>query len=234
MYAADLAYIHHAGFGDVARRAAPEIVAILRGHGIRSGRIVEAGCGSGIVARALTDAGYRVRGFDASPAMIRLARSNAPGAAFEVGTIASASIARGDAVIAIGEIINYTRSWRTVARFVRRVSNALRPGGLFVFDFIASAERRTFAPKTVAGDDWALLVRADLSDRGRVLTRRMTIVRRVAGRYQRSREVHRVHVWPSAKVESALVDAGFAVRLRHSYGRYRLLPGDVAVVAQRR
>ena len=43
LYATDLAYIHHAGFGDFARRAAPELIRILRAHGIRNGFIVEAG-----------------------------------------------------------------------------------------------------------------------------------------------------------------------------------------------
>ena len=77
-YGADLAYIHDAGFGEFATRAAPEVVRLLRANGVRRGLVVELGCGAGTVARALTDAGYDVLGVDISPAMIRLARTRAP------------------------------------------------------------------------------------------------------------------------------------------------------------
>jgi hypothetical protein len=36
------------------------------------------------------------------------------------------------------------------------------------------------------------------------------------------------------EVKAALEAAGFSVAMRRSYGRYRLLRGDVAVVAQKR
>src|SRR6266542_4141343 len=75
LYSADPAHIHDAGFGDLAKRAGPEVVRILRAHRIRNGLIVEAGCGSGILAAHLADAGYEVFGFDQSAVMIRLARA---------------------------------------------------------------------------------------------------------------------------------------------------------------
>ena len=59
IYAADLAYVHHAGFSEYARRTAPEIVGLLtrrRGfsRALRSGSlIVEFGCGGGTTAQLL-------------------------------------------------------------------------------------------------------------------------------------------------------------------------------------
>src|SRR5262252_2705413 len=85
MYATDLAYVHDAGFGDLARRAAPEIVRLLRARGTRRGHLVEVGCGSGISAQHFAASGYRVTGIDRSAAMIRLARQRAPRARFRVG-----------------------------------------------------------------------------------------------------------------------------------------------------
>src|SRR5687768_4158361 len=79
-YGHDLAYIHHAGFSEFAESAAPGLLEILWKHAIRDGLVVEIGCGSGILARELTRAGFDVLGFDASPAMIALARSGAPAA----------------------------------------------------------------------------------------------------------------------------------------------------------
>jgi cyclopropane fatty-acyl-phospholipid synthase-like methyltransferase len=166
--------------------------------------------------------------------MIRLSRRHAPGARFEVASLAGARISTCDAVIAIGEVISYVASWRTVARFFRRVHDALPPRGLFIFDFIESGQRRTYPPKSRGGADWALVARADLSDGGRVLTRHLTMFRKIGGEYRRSREVHRVHIYPRATVAAALADAGFKAELRRSYGRHRLMHGDVAVVAERR
>jgi SAM-dependent methyltransferase len=161
MYAADLAHVHDAGFGDFAERAAPELLRILRAHGIRPAhpgratRIVEVGCGSGILARRLVDAGFEVIGLDRSPDMIRLARARTPEASFRVVSLTRAKIPRADAAIAIGEVVSYVAA--SLRPFFERVYAALPPGGVFIFDFLESAERRTFGARTYGGSDWALV-----------------------------------------------------------------------------
>jgi len=232
LYRTDLAYIHDRGFSDLAAGVAPELLRILRRHGLRRARIVEAGCGSGVLAKHLTDAGHHVLGIDASPAMIRLARQHAPRARFRVASLTTAQVPRCDAVIAVGEVITYLPSRRAVERFFARVARALRPGGLFLFDFIASAERRTYPPKSRGGDDWAIVARADVGRAGRVLTRRITTFRKIGSTYRKARETHRVRIHTPAEIAAALKRAGFSFRMRRSFGRYRLLRGDVAVLAR--
>jgi len=105
MYSTDLAYIHESGFGAFAREVAPEIVAILRRTRIRSGLVVEIGCGGGTLARHLVEKGYRVRGYDISPAMIRLARARAPRAEFRVASLADAPLPACAAIVSIGEVV---------------------------------------------------------------------------------------------------------------------------------
>jgi SAM-dependent methyltransferase len=109
LYSADLAYIHDTGFAALANRAAPEIIRILRAHGIGNGLIVEVGCGSSILARHLVEAGYEVFGFDQSAAMIRLARARARAAQFRLGSFTRTAIPPCRAVLAIGEIVTYPR-----------------------------------------------------------------------------------------------------------------------------
>ena len=115
-YRQDLAYIHDVGFGHVARSAAPVVLKLLRQNGKTGGLVVNLGCGSGILARELCDAGYRVLGFDISPAMIEIARRHAPGADFRLGSFLTAKLPCCVAVTAVGEILNYLFDRENTAR----------------------------------------------------------------------------------------------------------------------
>jgi SAM-dependent methyltransferase len=234
LYSDDLAYVHDAGFGDLARRSAPEIVRLLRARGIRRGHLVEIGCGSGIAAQRFLTSGYEVTGIDASAAMIRLARENAPGARFRVATVERARLPPCAGVIAVGEIVSYVPGGvPAMRRLFRRVHEALQPGGLFVFDFIESAAGRTFPAKTFAGAGWALAVRATYDASRRLLSRRIVVVRTVGRRVRHATETHCVRVYDRTDLRNALAHAGFSVRMSRSYGACRLMAGDVAVIATR-
>jgi SAM-dependent methyltransferase len=232
MYSADFAYVHDTGFGGFARGAGPELIRILRAHGIKDGRIVEIGSGSGILARRLTGAGYDVTGIDRSPDMIEIAREKAPRATFRRGSLTRSRIPRCSAAIAIGEVVSYVSV--SLRPFFVRVHAALEPAGLLIFDFMESTQGRAYAGKSFSGRDWAMIFRAELSDKGRTLTRKMTLLRNVDGKYRRSREIHRVTIRSRDEIKDALEDAGFSVEMSRSYGRFRLLRGDVAVVARKR
>ncbi len=81
-YRDDLAFIHDAGFGHVAQNAATELLKLLsknRKAGAASRRVVALGCGSGILAQAVSAAGYNVLGFDLSDSMLALAAKRARG-----------------------------------------------------------------------------------------------------------------------------------------------------------
>jgi SAM-dependent methyltransferase len=235
VYAADLAHIHDTSFGGFADDIAPHLLRILKQAGLHDGRIVEVGCGSGRLARHLTDAGYAVRGSDVSPAMIRLARRHAPRARFTVASLADAAVPRCHAVVSLGEVVTYVRGGLpALSRFFARVHDALEPGGLFVFDFMASATGRTFATTVREGEGWSMAVSADYDRASRTLSRRMTIVRCIGGRTRRSRETHRVHIHSRREIRTALARAGFRdVAMTRAVGGYRLLKGDVAVVSRR-
>jgi SAM-dependent methyltransferase len=234
MYKSDLAYIHDVAFSDFAEAVAPEIMRTLRRAGIGGGRIVEFGCGSGILAALLHRSGYDVTAFDISPAMIRLARKKTPGVRFQVASLRSVRIPSCDAVVGIGEVVTYVSGGRdALRRFFSRAYSALQPGGLLIFDFLESASRRTYPTKTLTGSDWTLAVSATFNQSRRVLTRRMTIARQARRGVRRSRETHHVRVFDRRTIQHLLKQCGFAVAMRRSYGRYRLLPGDVAVVAHR-
>lgn len=225
-YRTDLAYIHHAGFSEFAEAAASGVLELLWRRGIREGLVVDAGCGSGILARELTGAGFGVLGIDASPAMIELARETAPRARFAVMSLDDAELPPCDAVVAMGEVLNYG----DLRAFLPRASAALRPGGLLVFDIAERNAYPAYDEHRSGGDDWSVIAVKE-SD-GTRLTRRVLTFRQVGGETRRDEEVHTLELYDRAEVLSLL--GAFRVQVRRSYGSRRLPQGHAVYVAKRR
>lgn len=227
-YDTDLAWIHHAGFSEFAESAAPGILAILANHGVRQGTVVDAGCGSGVLAHAMGSVGFDVVGFDASSPMIALARLTAPAASFFVSTLRNADIPPCDAIVAVGEVLNYA-TLDDVRHFATNAREALRRGGVLLFDV---AERGSYPPhdeRRLGGDDWSVIVIKE-SDGSR-LTRRILTFREFDGEIRRSEEVHALELYDRGDLTAVLRHAGFRVRVRRSYGSRRLPKGHAVYVA---
>jgi SAM-dependent methyltransferase len=240
-YGHDLAHVHDTGFGDFARAAAPHLLRRLARAGIRDGLVADLGCGSGIWARALADAGYGVLGIDLSADMLAIARRRVPQGRFVRGSFLDASLPPCSAVTAIGEIFSYAfdpRSGRDqLGGLFRRLHTALPPGGLLVFDVAAPGRgggggppRRTYHEAA----DWTLCLETAEDAEHRVLTRRIAVFRRVDGAYRRSDEVHRLNLHAPAEILRELGEAGFEARRLTGYGSLRFRRGHVGFAAVRR
>jgi SAM-dependent methyltransferase len=229
-YRTDLAWIHHTGFSEFAREASAGVIAALTARGIREGLIVDIGCGSGVLARVLTDAGYAVLGIDASPAMIDLARVTAPAAHFEVASFDEATLPPCAAITAMGEVLNYGTLDR-VQTFIRHAAHALAPGGLLLFDIAECGSYPPHDERRVGGDDWSVITIKD-SD-GQRLTRRVLTFRQIDGVTRRDEEVHVLELYEREELLAILRENGFRVRVRRSYGSYRLPKGHAVYVATR-
>lgn len=218
MYRRDLAYIHHQGFSEFAESSAPFVIGLLPPGAF----VVEVGCGSGILARELTDAGFEVLGFDASPSMIELARQTAPRARFEVAPFETAELPECDAIVAMGEVLNYG----DMRSFLPDAAKALRPGGLLLFDVAERGSYPAYDEVRTGGDDWSVI--AIKQSDGVTVTRRVFTFREAS----RDEEVHLLELYERAEVLSLL--RGFRVRIRRSYGRRRLPKGHALYVCVKR
>ena len=222
-YGPDLARIHHEGFAALASAAGPMVVRLLRAAGIRRGRVVDLGCGSGVLAKYLLSRGYDVHGVDASPAMIRIARRVAPRATLAVGNALAVALPRCRAVVATGEAMTYltarARPDAQLERHIRRVSRALEPGGLLIFDAIVADSAQPLNYRTWrAADRWAVLTESKEDLRRRVVTRRITTFVRSGAGYRRAYEQHRVGVYRREQIAELLDAAGFRMRVLKGYG----------------
>ena len=236
-YQGDLAYIHDQGFGEFARGSAPGLLQLFQRHGITGGLIVDLGCGSGIWANALSDAGYQVIGVDISPAMIELAQQRAPNARFQVGSFVPFHFPPCRAVTALGEVFNYlfdpNNSLRTLRRVFQAIFERLAPDGLLIFDVAEPGRCKGFGQRVMEGDDWACLVeyRNDVA-RGR-LTRRIVSFRKVGDTYRRREETHVQQLIPATTPAEMLRSIGFRVRLLRRYGDHPLPKKSRGIVARK-
>jgi SAM-dependent methyltransferase len=211
---------------------------MLRASGIRRGLVVDLGCGSGLWARALVDAGYDVLGVDLSAAMIAIARKRVPEARFVRGSLLERALPRCVAVTAIGECVNYlfdsNNDSRALAGLFARVWSVLEPGGVFVFDVAGPERARASATVTHReGHDWALLLRVEEDRKARLLARHMTIFRRVGKLYRRTLETHRLRLYSAGEIERLLRRTGFTIRQLGGYGALRLPRGHRAFFARK-
>ena len=238
-YQEDLAYIHDVGHSGFTLSSAPGLLGILRRHGVANGLVVDLGCGSGRLARELGRAGYDVLGIDISASMIALARKHAPKGRFLTESFLKVKLPPCDAVISIGECLNYlfdpTGARQRLPRLFRRVYDALRPGGVFVFD-VAEPGRvlEGTPPRSCSqGNDWATVVEIEGDRKRNLLTRHITSFRKQGKHYRRSEERHRLRLYRESELAQDLTRLGFRVRILSGYGRFRFRGRFVGFLAQR-
>jgi SAM-dependent methyltransferase len=209
-YGPELARIHHEGWEAHARALAPRVLATLRRHGIRRGRITDLGCGAGVLAEMLQRRGYEVWGVDASRAMVRLARERVPNARFVLGSVTAVALPSCEAAVAVGELVDYLRSPVEVRRVFRRVYGAVRPGGVFIFDARLPIDPRVRRVVVRQGRDWLLV--AWIDEGRRRVERRIVWFRKAGQGWRRGSERHVQRIHPVGSLLAWLRTVGFRAR----------------------
>jgi SAM-dependent methyltransferase len=233
-YGPDVARAHDAGFGDQARGAARELLARLAAAGLHDGLVVDLGCGSGILAKQISAAGYDVLGVDLSEAMLALGRRRVPAARFARASVHDAAIPPCVGVAAVGEVLNYATDPRAgraaAAALFARAAGALAPGGVLLFD--AAAPGRGAARSWTAGRDW--VVCADARTAGTTLTREVVAFHREGDAWKRTDERHELQLLAEDDVLADLAGAGLdAVERLDAYADVPLPAGQPAYAARR-
>jgi len=168
-------------------------------------------CGTGQLARALTDRGYQVTGLDGSEEMIRFARENAPEADFVVDDARSFSSAGAyHAAVSTFDSLNHVMTLEELASVFCNVNAALHEGGLFLFDLNTEEgfKAKWHGGFDIVEDDCVCVVRCSYCPETRVAQFDATVFR-LDGAWQRSDVTLRQTWYSLAEVSSALEGAGF-------------------------
>ncbi len=236
-YRSDLARVHHLGFGFHAEACARGVLDLLAPVRDRDGLVVELGCGSGHLTRHLTEAGHRVIATDASPAMLELARVQAPGVEdFRRLVLPDDPIPAADAVVSIGHVLNYLPHESAIRHALRAICAALRPGGVLALDICDlrwGEARRDAAPFTSVNDDWVLVTRFSAPAPDRFVRDMTTFVRRDDGTWRRDDERHENVLIDTSYVPNLLREWGVEATLGSSFGGEDLPIGLVTVIGRR-
>ncbi|MGE3308994.1 MAG: methyltransferase domain-containing protein [Limisphaerales bacterium] len=129
------AWVYDRNFGQFAARVFPPLQRLALRHVPVGGRVLDVCCGTGQLARTLTDHGYQVTGVDGSEGMLRIARRNAPSARFLRHDVRSMRMDEEfDAAISTFDSINHLLEVSDLVATFRGVHRVLRHGAPFVFD----------------------------------------------------------------------------------------------------
>ncbi len=237
-YRADLALIHHLGFGFHADDCAPGILELLEPVRDANGLVVELGCGSGLLTKYLVDAGHRVLATDASLAMLDIARAYAPGVAeIRQVVLPDDPIPEADAIVSIGHVLSYLPDEAAIERALVAIAGAVRPGGVVAIDLcdLAYAAARS-EPATLAWkhDDWALITETSVPTPDRFVRQMATFMPNPDGSWRRDDERHDNVMIDITTVPPLLASHGVDAVVGRSFGDEQLPTGLQTIIGHKR
>ena len=134
------------------------IYTLLCRYGVKSGIVLDLGCGTGTMTEILAGYGYDMIGVDNSEDMLELAMEKRMASGYDIlyllqdmrefelyGTVR--------AVVSVCDSVNYITEPEELAGVFRLVNNYLDPGGIFLFDFNTEYKyREVMGDCTIAED----------------------------------------------------------------------------------
>jgi len=203
---------------------------ILKQFGCRPRTVLDLCCGTGSASLLLAGKGYDVSGVDVSPAMVEVARRKAEenGVRVDYCVQDASSLrlsTRFDLVVSLFDSLNYVLESAALQELFYRVSEHLRPTGLFVFDmntelaFSAGLfDQSNPASRATVLYDW----RSSYDPGARICTIRMDFMYRRGGTQERVEVTHYQRAYDAEEIVEML--AASRLKVLAVYDAYTFRP----------
>lgn len=188
--------------------------------------VVELGCGTGTLAAILAGRGYQVTAVDLSPDMLSVAAEKCEGLDVQLVCQDMSRLALPepvDAVVCCLDSLNYVTRPSAVQRTFQRVFDALKPGGLFLFDVKTplALERADGQVCIDENEEIYCVWRGEYDKRRRICGYGIDLFTlQDDGSWRRDGEYHEEYAYTMAELTGWLESAGF--RRIKQYGDLRL------------
>lgn len=178
--------------------------------------IVELGCGTGTLAAVLAQRGYRITAVDLSPEMLSVAAEKCEGLDVRLVCQDMSRLTlpeQTDAVVCCLDSLNYVTKPALVQRTFSRVYEALKPGGLFLFDVktplaLESADGQVYIDEN---DEVYCVWRGEYDKRRRICGYGIDLFAlQEDGSWLRGGEYHEEYAYTMEELYGWLSEAGFA------------------------
>ena len=236
-YNAVLSSIHDSYFGQLALDASSLIKRLLKDREPSNRYIVDLGCGSGILAKELSEQGFKVLGVDISEHMLAIAKRKAPKAAFIHSSLFDFSVPLCNVVCAIGESINYvfhnTDNNDTVKNLFQHIYNQLKPKGYFIFDILTTEAQKVPITKVMENEQVTMIVQISVDPTAPILTREITFFTKEGDHYIKHKETHKQQLFDRFKIKGILTQIGFLVSVTENYNNDPFRQGHFAFICEK-
>ena len=202
----------------LAETILPDYLAEL---GVDPHSLLDIACGEGSFAVGMAEKGYQVTGLDQSHEMIGLAKDRSRKAGTSVRFLVEdmRSIpftAEFDLVTCFFDSLNYMLTVRDLRSAFQNACDALRPGGLYIFDMntiygLAVDWMREETYIQNEADDFIEIHRQSYDYENQVATMEVTIFVKRGKLWKRIKETHRERGYPIADIQFLLSETGFEI-----------------------
>ncbi len=200
-------------------RMIPYLNLLLERHAVKGHLMLDLACGTGTIAIAMAEAGWRVYGVDGSAEMLAEAREKAAEAEGQV--IWSQQDMRQvvlpeqvHLVTCLYDSMNYMLTDQDLLATFRAVSKTLQPGGLFLFDMNTAWVMASLWDDEIYftdSEELSVIMQSEYDQKRQRTTVVVTCFERVDGCYRKIVEEHQEQAYPPEHVATLLNDVGLRV-----------------------
>lgn len=210
------------GMAAFAGNMAPRLIEYAQSqHEWMGRRILDLGCGTGVIFPDLINYGYIINAIDRSPAMLDVARatlgSSASSVNLQVGDMRDLDPGLGPVDMVLGlDVLNEVNNLREIETTFQSVNRVLEPGKFFIFDLYTIqglTERGLSREQILYNDDELVVFITNFYDYERQMnTRHFIIFQREGAAWVRREAQRTLRAFPTPAIASLLQRNGFNIR----------------------